>query len=111
MVGEDLEEVAAEVEEVRDSGTRTGAIAHAATRQTAAHHLEDVGARAMTVGVRAGARHPGGGSATTVLPGAVEADGGAAQAIRMPATGATAGIVAVAETVVDAGDSFAALQM
>lgn len=106
MAGED------EVEEVgvdRDSETRIEAIAQGATRQVAAL-LGDAGARAMIVGARAEALHRGGESAITVLPDevvvVVEA-GGAARATRMLATGATAGIAAVAVvvTVADVGGS------
>jgi hypothetical protein len=104
-VGEGLGEVVVEeAEEGKDSGMRTGAIARAATRQTAAH-LGGAGARVTTAGVRAAAHHRGGESA--VLPEVVLVDGDAARAIRMPATGAPAGIAAVAATAVDAGDSSA----
>jgi hypothetical protein len=91
-----------EVGEGRDSGTRTGAIARAATRQTAAH-LGGAGALVMIAGVQAAAHRPGGGSA--VLPEVVLVDGDAARAIRMPVTGAPAGIAAAVATVVGAGDS------
>jgi hypothetical protein len=105
LVGEDLGEVVEEeVGEGRDSGTRTGAIARAATRQTAAR-LGDAGAQVTTAEVQATAHRRGGESA--VLPEAVLADGDAALAIRMLATGAPAGIAAAAAaaTAVDAGDS------
>lgn len=99
-----VEDEAEEAEVVRDSGTRTGAIVQGVIRQVAAL-LGDVGAQAMIVEVRAGARHREGESAITVPREVV--DGGAARAIQMPATGATAVIAAVAAVgiVVDVGGS------
>jgi hypothetical protein len=104
VVGDEAEEEEVEVEE--DLGTRTGATAQGATRQVAAR-LGDAEARAMIVGARAGALHPEGESAITVLREVVEVDGGAARATPMLVTGATAVIAAVAVvgTVVDAGGS------
>jgi len=101
MVGEEGAEEEAEVEE--DSGMRTGVIVREATRRVAAL-LGDAGARAMIVGVRAGARHRGGESAITVLREVV-VDGGAARATRMLATGAIAviAVVAVVGIVADVG--------
>jgi hypothetical protein len=103
-VGEGLGEVVEEegaAEEGKVSGTRTGAIARAATRQTVAH-LGGAGALATTAGVQAAAHRRGGESA--VLPEVVLVDGDAARAIRMRATGAPVGIAAVAATAVDGGD-------
>ena len=105
MVAEDLVEVEEEVEAGRDSGTRTEVTAPGAIRQVAALHLAGAGVRVMTAGVRAGAHHQGGESATTVLREAVVVEEGAVRAIRMLATGAIAAIGAVVGTVVDAGGS------
>lgn len=99
------EDEAEEGEVEEDSGMRTEVTAQGATRQVAAL-LGDAGARVTIVGVRAEARRRGGESAITVLREVVAAvDGGAAQATRMPATGAIAVIaaVAVAGTVADVG--------
>lgn len=99
-----VEDEAEEAEVDRDSGTRTGAIAQGAIRQVAAL-LGDVGARAMIVGARVGARHRGGESAITALREVV--DGGVARATRMLATGVTAVIAAAAVvgTAADVGGS------
>ena len=105
MVAEDLVEVEEEVGAGRDSGTRTEVTAPGAIRQVAALRLAGAGVLVMTAGVRAGAHHQGGESATTVLREAVVVEEGAVRAIRMLATGAIAAIGAVVGTVVDAGGS------
>jgi len=107
-VVEGLVEVAEEAAgEVRDSGTRTGAIVQGATRQVAAHHLGDAEAQATIAGVPAEAHRLEGESVMPVLLEVAPVEEGAARAIQMLATGAPAVIVAVVGTVADVGDSAA----
>lgn len=103
---EGLVEVEVEAGVVVDSEMRTGVIAQEATRLAAARRLEGAEAQVMIVGALAEVHHRGGGSVIRALQeAAVVEEGGVVPAIRTPAIGATAGIVAAAATVVDADAS------